>query len=286
MLTCIRNGWNTTDFTAATSEGELPTFFAARAGNTEALQLLQTAGCDLGKRSHNGDLALVAAARAGQKNAVEWLLQAGSGSKIKKLDMQRAFHVACKLTQPGHRDLVSLLEEQVGASSQSHKLSRNLLKEKAGRGTGKYYHEMQLLTRFEWIQAGWATSAFEGDRDLGRHREGWCWEGWLSGIMEKSHAGKAEQVQMRPWEPGDVLGFALDYNGGKMHLSHQGTWYPEKADYFMDFEPNGRDLCLVNSGQFARCNFASLKMLGGDLGCGIRKCFLQASDGEGKRENR
>ena len=115
------------DFTAATSEGELPTFFAARAGNTEALQLLQTAGCDLGKRSHNGDLALVAAARAGQKNAVEWLLQAGSGSKIKKLDMQRAFHVACKLTQPGHRDLVSLLEEQVGASSQSHKLSRNLL---------------------------------------------------------------------------------------------------------------------------------------------------------------
>ena len=47
-------------------------------------------------------------------------------------------------------------------------------------------------------------------------------------LGEAALSPKRLQVQMRPWEPGDVLGFALDYNGGKMHLSHQGTWYPEK----------------------------------------------------------
>ena len=35
------------------------------------------------------------------------------------------------------------------------------------------------------------------------------------------------QVRAQPWEPGDILGLALDYTEGKMQLSHQGNWYTE-----------------------------------------------------------
>ena len=58
------------DFTASTrNEGELPTFVAARRGNTRLLQVLEDAGCDMGWRNRSGDSAIVAAARAGQVGA-------------------------------------------------------------------------------------------------------------------------------------------------------------------------------------------------------------------------
>jgi len=248
------------DFTTPTARDELPTFFAARCNNTAALEALLEAKCDPDRPNANRDLAITAAARDGQTEAVRWLLEQ---CRVNLKDAQRALHAA--RAQPDHEELISLLEQK-WTRTELPSLSSNLdkfggrggdekdaekigfqrpltakLKEKEGRSIGRRYYELELLTTFDWIQAGWASGSFQGDKDLGKHREAWCWEGMLGGFMEKIRAGKAEQVRAQPWEPGDILGLALDYTEGKMQLSHQGNWYTE-ADYMMEFEPNGRDL--------------------------------------------
>ncbi|CAE7397670.1 Ankrd17, partial [Symbiodinium necroappetens] len=200
------------DFTTPTARDELPTFFAARCNNTAALEVLLEAKCDPDRPNANRDLAITVAARDGQTEAVRWLLEHCS---VERKDAQRALHAA--RAQPENEELISLLErkwtrlempfltsnlDKFGGRGGDEKDADKIgfqrpltakLKEKEGRSTGRRYYELELLTTFDWIQAGWASGSFQGDKDLGKHREAWCWEGMLGGFMEKIRAGKAEQ---------------------------------------------------------------------------------------------
>ena len=45
--------------------------------------------------------------------------------------------------------------------------------------------------------------------------------------MPKRTKALCPEVALPSWEPGDVLGLALDFAAGKMRLSHQGKWQAE-----------------------------------------------------------
>ncbi|CAE7751890.1 Ankrd17 [Symbiodinium microadriaticum] len=258
------------DFTASTrNEGELPTFVAARRGNTRLLQVLEDAGCDMGWRNRSGDSAIVAAARAGQTGAARWFLEAGS---IDAVDLQRARYAASKLDKPD--EMLELIEtkwraerrgplnlqnlsllDRPGApkGSDFEKIMLTAAAKQNSKNSGAFYFEVQLLSKIERINVGWATTAYQRSRDLGFDAESWCWQSQDGRTMFQLHAAEGPEagsgipryssVALPSWEPGDVLGLALDFAAGKMRLSHQGKWQAEtEAGYFMDFQPNGRDL--------------------------------------------
>ncbi|CAE7234139.1 ANKRD17 [Symbiodinium sp. CCMP2456] len=250
------------DFTVSTrNEGELPTFVAARRGNTRLLQVLADAGCDMGWRNRSGDSAIVAAARAGQADAARWFLEEVS---IDAVDLQRARNAASKLDKPD--EMLELIETKwreecrgplnlqnlslldrtgVPKGSDFEKIMLTAAAKQNCKNSGAFYFEVQLLSKIERINVGWATTAYQRSRDLGFDAESWCWQSQDGRTMFQLHAAEGPEVALPSWEPGDVLGLALDFAAGKMRLSHQGTWQAEtegpecKTEAKRDAAPGG-----------------------------------------------
>ncbi|CAE6967851.1 kidins220 [Symbiodinium natans] len=113
----------------------------------------------------------------------------------------------------------------------------------AARGSGKLYHEIQLISDLSNPQVGWMSTKFkEGEQDgngLGDDEEGYGFDGDRH-LQWK--AGKSMKVKIQPWKQGTVLGLAIDLDAGVMRLSHQGKWHNENEEgYIIKAELTGRD---------------------------------------------
>jgi hypothetical protein len=110
------------------------------------------------------------------------------------------------------------------------------------RSNGKFYHEVLLDRDFfdTAPQLGWLTEDFvEKDYDangVGDDEHGFAADG---ARHKKWHNGDSEAKWPRDWEGGDVVGFALDIDGGLARFSLNGEWI-ENAD--MQFESGSRAL--------------------------------------------
>ena len=95
------------------------------------------------------------------------------------------------------------------------------------RASGKFYYEMEFLSEFNNPQVGFLrTSAkpeeFGSKNGVGDTEEGWALNGQRQVFW---HNGEHEPLEMdMPWEKGDVIGVAVDLDGGEMQWrSHGGS---------------------------------------------------------------
>jgi len=103
------------------------------------------------------------------------------------------------------------------------------------RSSGKLYHEVVLGTDFYDPQLGWVTEDFkEGPFDgcgVGDDEFSWAADGQRH---RKWHKGEdAEALWPRDWRAGDVIGFAVDIEGGCMRFSINGEWV-DSAEIMFD----------------------------------------------------
>eukprot|EP00419_Tripos_fusus_P054825 CAMPEP_0172804048 /NCGR_PEP_ID=MMETSP1075-20121228/4903_1 /TAXON_ID=2916 /ORGANISM="Ceratium fusus, Strain PA161109" /LENGTH=737 /DNA_ID=CAMNT_0013642559 /DNA_START=160 /DNA_END=2373 /DNA_ORIENTATION=- len=104
------------------------------------------------------------------------------------------------------------------------------------KNTGKYYHEVKLDDLCENPQLGWLTDEFTaGDYNndgVGDDASGWGVDGVR---LQNWHNGSQNAKWPKPWQKNDIVGFAIDIDGGRMNFTLNGEWAEGAA---MSFEPN------------------------------------------------
>ena len=103
------------------------------------------------------------------------------------------------------------------------------------QSSGKFYYEIEILSDFEGPQCGWLNSNFAGDGDerlgVGDDEHGWSFDGqrhlWF-------HDNESKALEISSWKVHDILGFAVDFDEGKMHL-----YTKEGEEASMTFEAHG-----------------------------------------------
>lgn len=113
--------------------------------------------------------------------------------------------------------------------------------------SGQYYHEVRLDDLCDNPQLGWLTDEFvPGDYNndgVGDDGAGWA----ADGIRLKSwHDGMHDAKWPKPWKKGDIVGFAIDIDKGKMNFTLNGEWAQGAA---MNFTPSG-DLSFFPAGSY------------------------------------
>jgi len=124
------------------------------------------------------------------------------------------------------------------------------------KNTGKYYHEIKLDDLCENPQLGWLTDEFApGDYNndgVGDDPFGWG----VDGVRFKQwHNGMEDAKWPRLWRRGDVIGFAIDIDKGKMNFTINGEWAEGAA---MVFEPTG-DKFFYPAGSYSGLFTMSIK---------------------------
>ena len=234
------------DFDKANSNGDTAGIVAAKSGHLEVVQFLHRAGYDFGVRS------LHAAADGDHLMVVEFLLgfvdvnAAGIG-KARALDIARAKDPNGPVTEalllagasPGPEPQLVGLTALKPSDTPPHGSdwftcgAPNL-----AQSRGKFYHEIQILSEFQFPQLGWLGTDFEGGEvdyvGVGDDANGWAFDGprccWR-------HGGRREPLQIAPWKVNDVLGFAIDLDKGQMQLR------TEQQELTMPFKAHGA-VCL------------------------------------------
>ena len=144
------------------------------------------------------------------QNLLRWLLEAGS---IDAVDLQRARHAASKLDKPD--ELLELIEAKwreerrgplnlhnlslldrtgVPKGSDFEKIMLTAAAKQNCKNSGAFYFEVQLLSKIERINVGWATSAYQRSRDLGFDAESWCWQSQDGRTMFQLHAAEGPEA--------------------------------------------------------------------------------------------
>lgn len=110
------------------------------------------------------------------------------------------------------------------------------------RSSGKFYHEVKLgaIAPSRCVQLGWLTDRFtEGPFDgegVGDDEHGWA----VDGLHHKKwHNGEESAPWFRDWMAGDVIGLAIDIDGGRMQFSLNGAW---EEDAEMSFQSSNCSL--------------------------------------------
>ena len=200
-------------------------FDAARCGRIKVLQALRFAKCDLSSRANNGDTPMVLAVRESQSAAARWLLQACTHSCVdlhralcvSKLhewdDQQLSQELADVLLAEQHRQprlhlhkLQCLWPHEIPLDAKPEDFWLTVGAQEACQKSGHSYYELQLLSSFEGIFVGWATTSFTGSETsrVGCVPESW---GWMcrEGVVEKGVGGKLTQARARPQPTASLL---------------------------------------------------------------------------------
>eukprot|EP00928_Gymnodinium_smaydae_P072711 TRINITY_DN56013_c0_g1_i1.p1 TRINITY_DN56013_c0_g1~~TRINITY_DN56013_c0_g1_i1.p1 ORF type:complete len:891 (+),score=144.39 TRINITY_DN56013_c0_g1_i1:82-2754(+) len=108
------------------------------------------------------------------------------------------------------------------------------------KDTGRFYHEVKLADNFkrgDKPQLGWLSVNFEegpgNGCGVGSDEHGWGLDG---ATRQHWHNGPQPVEWKKRWRAGDVIGFAVDLDAGKMVFSLNGEWV-SSAD--MDCDTSG-----------------------------------------------
>lgn len=120
--------------------GETPTFLAAKHGQADAIRALSIAGADMDTRNNNDKTPLHIATQNGHVETVRALLEAGADASMPYLFFWTAIDWAKENKQPGHKQIVQLLETHLkdyptGVKAKINESSPLLLQAKRGYGS-------------------------------------------------------------------------------------------------------------------------------------------------------
>ena len=148
--------------------------------------------------------------RRSVQSPLRWFLEAGS---IDAVDLQRARYAASKLDKPD--EMLELIEtkwraerrgplnlqnlsllDRPGApkGSDFEKIMLTAAAKQNSKNSGAFYFEVQLLSKIERINVGWATTAYQRSRDLGFDAESWCWQSQDGRTMFQLHAAEGPEA--------------------------------------------------------------------------------------------
>mmetsp|Transcript_1488 Transcript_1488/g.2531 ORF Transcript_1488/g.2531 Transcript_1488/m.2531 type:complete len:1262 (+) Transcript_1488:71-3856(+) len=121
------------------------------------------------------------------------------------------------------------------------------------QSSGKYYYEVALGKEFsdEYPQIGWLTMEFE-EKDYDGDGVGDDIHGWATdGVRHlRWHNGEEDAAWPRSWQGGDVVGLAIDIEGGQMLFSLNGQWVPDVQMTFKAEENSSFFPALTMKGHF------------------------------------
>eukprot|EP00928_Gymnodinium_smaydae_P055331 TRINITY_DN38908_c0_g1_i1.p1 TRINITY_DN38908_c0_g1~~TRINITY_DN38908_c0_g1_i1.p1 ORF type:complete len:574 (-),score=73.84 TRINITY_DN38908_c0_g1_i1:286-2007(-) len=100
---------------------------------------------------------------------------------------------------------------------------------KLAKNKGRFYHEIIVVDHLDGPQFGWATLKFiecaydiDGQDGVGDDDHSWACDGQRELFW---HGGDSKEMSWpRIWMPGDVIGLAIDIDGGRMRFSLNGHW--------------------------------------------------------------
>ena len=236
--------WAGCDFEKAANDGWTAGILAARNGHLEVVQFLHSSGCHFGVHS------LHAATLGGHLMVAEFLLgfvdvnAAGIG-KVRALDFARAKDPNGPVTEalllagasPGPEpQLVGLTALKPPDTPPHGYIWFTCGAPDLAQSRGKFYHEIQILSEFQFPQLGWLGTDFVGGEVdcVGGDANGWAFDGPRCGWW---HGERREPLQIAPWKVNDVLGFAIDLDEGQMQLR------TEQQELTMPFKAHGA-VCL------------------------------------------
>merc|ERR1719424_2034543 len=98
---------------------------------------------------------------------------------------------------------------------------------------GRYYHEVFLGSGLNSPHIGWLTHHFT-EKDFDGHGVGTDAHGWAAdGVRHKKwHCGCMDAKWPKDWQPGDVIGCAIDIEVGRMQFSMNGVWVDNASMIF------------------------------------------------------
>eukprot|EP00435_Cladocopium_sp_Y103_P049720 s1649_g15.t1 len=214
----------------ADQDGDTPAWAAAQQGHLEVLKFLQSSGCSI----HVS--CLHTAVKRNRLELVEFLLSAVDVNApgicgLRALDIARANDASSSVTE-------ALVKAGATSAPTPQLVGLTALKPleppahayvwltcglpELAQSTGKFYHEIHLLSEFENPQLGWLSTDFiGGEKDgkgVGDDSHSWGFDGGRCGWW---HDQKMEPLGISKWRVNDVLGFALDLDQGTMQLHTQ-----------------------------------------------------------------
>ena len=114
--------------TPETMYGATPVFMAAQNGHAEAITVLKAAGANVNTPTNDGATPVFATAQLGKAGAMIALLEAGADARI-KTKLGTALEYARRGREPGHPEVVRVLEAHFKRYSNGIKPVRNMKKE-------------------------------------------------------------------------------------------------------------------------------------------------------------